>query len=746
MNAASEHSTRGRSASADFLPHEGDESSFDLLTLARRATRGRMLLTAIIALLLGGIFAWLGYTRTGLTYISTATFDVSDIRGVTGDILIEESRNYDAVARKRAEFESDPVLILAANNPILREVGWPTSEEGAARLRSAIETDSGRRTSYFVATCQTAEPETAQVALQAVTQAFLDKEIERSGVAAKELELTTAIRKVESDIDLVRGAIADATAEYGTSDLDPIIKQREYERSQLQENIEELQLRISLDPREPTPEGDNADPEDLTPEMLAPNDEYLAGLLERRNDLEVRIQNLVNTQGPRFPEVEILKTELNLLVAQIDRRAEDVRERFAQGEGEVDIGRMTLDMRLATLENYRERKARLDDQLRRLYKAKNDIAGELQTLDRYLQRQRELSGELDDLLINKNRLQRGRVEILSPPSAPKQTTDKRPIVAGMGFVGGSVLGIMGVITLASTKRTFRFVDELENAPHLPPLLGTLPELQRHDPENERIAAVSVHNLRNTLQAIQGYDDNRSVVIACTSAEPGDGKTTLIQSLAASYALTGLRTILVDLDLVGGGLSARLGLSDRRGIADLLNGLEPTKCIKHTPTEKLYAMPAGDTTKCKPEQLASRPIQQVIEWLRERFDVILIDTGPALGSLEAGIVTAAADHTLLIVARGQTDRVVEAAVARLERLGVRSAGIVFNRADPDDLRRSLSAASVGAPSYRQMPKPRRTNERSLDKDGSIAGNAPAPKPADAASRMGKLKPAEDGAGA
>lgn len=724
----------------EFLPHEGEEQAFDLLTLAKRSIRGRLPMTITAAAVLGLLFAVVGYTRTGLDYQSSATFDVIDIIGVTGEVLTPEMRNNDLVTRKKLGFESDDVLLLAASDVRLQEVGWPSSERGASWLRSAISTDSGRRTSYFTATCTTTDPKTARVALQAVTDAFLRYEEEKSGVAKREQELTNLIRSLDSDIDLVESAIAAATAEYGTPDLQPRIVQLEQVRNNIQQEIEALRLELQLQQNEADNQVNNEpETDELSPEALAPSDPVLQDLLLNRSQLVVTIDLMIEEKGTRNPEVKILQRELLQLEAQIKARARIVEEMIESGSGALDLQELTAKAQRARLDAQLQRQATIDQELRELRAAQRDIAEDVESRDRYKNTKSRLNNELDDLRINQQRMQEGQVEVLSPPSAPKQAGDKRPVLAGLGFMAGAFMGVACIIALGAMKRSFRYVDELETVRSLPPLLGTLPELEKHDPENERIAAVSVHNLRNTLQAIQGFGDNNSVVIACTSAEPGDGKTTLIQSLGASYALTGLRTILVDLDLIGGGMSARLGLSGRRGIADLLTGLEPTKCIKHTSTDKLYAMPIGDTTKCKPEQLASRPIQQVIDWLRERFDVILIDTGPVLGSLEAGIVTAAADQVLLVVARGQTDNVVQAAVSRLERLGVLSTGLVFNRADPEDLRRSLSAASVGAPSMHQIP--RKSGERSLDMDRSIVGSIPASNE----ERIGTLNPAEDETG-
>ena len=85
----------------------------------------------------------------------------------------------------------------------------------------------------------------------------------------------------------------------------------------------------------------------------------------------------------------------------------------------------------------------------------------------------------------------------------------------------------------------------------------------------------------------------------------------------------------------------------------------------------------------------------------------------------------------------------AAITRLRRLGGDNIGLVFNRADTTDLKQSLSAASIGAPSLRQTQ--RKIHERRRDQDASIVGCSPPPKVNAEADASPPRRAAEDGTG-
>jgi len=87
------------------------------------------------------------------------------------------------------------------------------------------------------------------------------------------------------------------------------------------------------------------------------------------------------------------------------------------------------------------------------------------------------------------------------------------------------------------------------------------------------------------------------------------------------------------------------------------------------------------------------VQGLLEYLRSRYDTILIDTGPILGSVEAAFVSPQADGMLLVVGRGQYKPLVKKAIEQIQAIDGRIAATVFNRASLHEIRHSASSMSV-----------------------------------------------------
>ena len=100
--------------------------------------------------------------------------------------------------------------------------------------------------------------------------------------------------------------------------------------------------------------------------------------------------------------------------------------------------------------------------------------------------------------------------------------------------------------------------------HLP-LLGILPRLpdQLSDPEQAAVAAHCIHQIRIMLQVVRIRIAGE--VFMVTSAATGDGKTSLTMALGLSFAASGSKTLVIDCDMVGQGLTHRLKANNVPGL-------------------------------------------------------------------------------------------------------------------------------------------------------------------------------------
>jgi succinoglycan biosynthesis transport protein ExoP len=250
-----------------------------------------------------------------------------------------------------------------------------------------------------------------------------------------------------------------------------------------------------------------------------------------------------------------------------------------------------------------------------------------------------------------------------------------------------------VLIIGMMDRRFRYSDETNSDLGGVPLLGILPNLPDllTDPEQAATAAHCVHQIRTILQ-INGQNANRQV-FAVTSGSPGDGKTSLTLALGLSFAASGSRTLLIDGDLVGGGLTARLNVSTEHGILEAMASKEVLSFIRTTDVQDLAILPVGEALGSYTGTIAPAAVRRLVNEARKHFEVILIDTGPVLGSIEASPIAVSADGVILCVSRGQQRPLVDRALAHLQSIGAKLSGVVFNRAQSHDFDKSVSRMSM-----------------------------------------------------
>ena len=187
------------------------------------------------------------------------------------------------------------------------------------------------------------------------------------------------------------------------------------------------------------------------------------------------------------------------------------------------------------------------------------------------------------------------------------------------------------------------------------------------------------------------DGTRTVVF--TSSWRGEGKTFSAVNFAATRALQGYRTLLIDADLRAGSAGSRLGLDSGPGLAEVLSGevalLDAIRMVKvgdHRLAVLTAGTPQGDFTKL----FDAQRVDELLAAAAENYEQVVVDTPPLNLVSDAALLAARADAVVLVVRSGKTDRdALDVTLGRLARLGANTVGVVLN-----DVKGSAASAPYG----------------------------------------------------
>lgn len=275
------------------------------------------------------------------------------------------------------------------------------------------------------------------------------------------------------------------------------------------------------------------------------------------------------------------------------------------------------------------------------------------------------------------------VEDASLPTDPVTPRTVTNLTLGtlLGLVAGGALALLRD-ALDTTIKSTEQLAPLTEAPNL----GTItrdPEMPRHPltvheyPQAPR--AEAFRKIRTNLQFIDVDRPDKMIVV--TSALPEEGKTTVLCNLAIVLGQAGRRVVLVETDLRRPKAVDYLGLEGAVGVTSVLSGQVPLDQALQPWGESLFDVLASGPTPPNPsELLSSKQMVNLLAELRERYDMVLLDTPPLLPVTDAAVLGAATDGALLVVRYGKTtSHQVKTAMAALRSASVQVLGTVFTMA-------------------------------------------------------------------
>jgi capsular exopolysaccharide synthesis family protein len=251
--------------------------------------------------------------------------------------------------------------------------------------------------------------------------------------------------------------------------------------------------------------------------------------------------------------------------------------------------------------------------------------------------------------------------------------------AGISITAGLLLA--WIVFLASPK--VRTVEEIERASGLRVLAtvardGAVAQLSTRALEQRPSDSPAFEAFR-TLRSVLPGQGSGATLILVTGVRGGEGTSTIAANLAASFAGSGLRTLLVDLNLRRPAQSAAIfGAKVQPGVTDFALGIDSLDQLVRPAVDRLEVLPAGRAVPNPGELMGYAWFQNFSDEVRNRYQIVVLDAPAVLEFGDVLPVAAAADHTVLVARSGRTSilQLIKAGTT-LTDAGGRVDGVILN---------------------------------------------------------------------
>lgn len=431
----------------------------------------------------------------------------------------------------------------------------------------------------------------------------------------------------------------------------------------------------------------------------------------------------------------------------METQVKDLRDRIDNAETAITVARSELDsMEAATTPEEKFAASNNDPQLRRLLaqisdvgiaqifdtrfsqlslRARNDLEQQQTQLgllkNSLIEREKQIARQSEDLIVlqqltreaeasrllyeyfltrlketsAQEGIQQADSRMISPAVVPVQpSAPRKPLILAMAGMLGLLLSSVYVLLHEMGDRAFRSSQELEAATGYPvvgqiPLLPVKGRKQTIEYFKTKPTSAEAEAIRNLRTSVMLFDvDNPPKVIMTCSSLPGEGKTTIALALSQNYAEMGKKVLMIEGDMRRRVFSDYVTAQSKYGLLSVLSGVCTLEdAIAHddlTGTDILFGEKGPSNAA---DVFASDHFTQLINKLRDMYDLIIIDTPPVLIVPDARLIAQNTDIILFVVKWDATHpEQVAAAQREFQQANSPVSGLVLNQISPKGMKR------------------------------------------------------------
>ena len=559
---------------------------------------------------------------------------------------------------------------------------WGVDKETAIMtLKGIVNTQNIRGTDLISITVRHADKEDARNITAEVARAYKTYRTEIEGRDADRglYELNKAVRDQEDKVEERRKVLATIVRTkgiiykgqdsfYGQSGVDEdqgartalqTFNELEQEKMQLESQINSL-LRYGSDQLMVYAAGLNLP------------DNVIKNLLPQYNEAKRALESLkISGLGDRHPTVMAAAEQIAAMKKQLDEGVVNLR---ATLQAQLEMATDRLQKVEVKKDDSREEAIKRGLDAQDYVDAKRDFETDQQLLQ--AMRLRQIGKTITDKMVDESIVVHEEPQISQNPVSPNVTLN-----LVLGAVVGMIFGVGIAFFLEYLDTSVKSLEDVERYLQVPVLavipkdVGILHKQSGMSPDAE-----AYRILRTNIEFNRKNPEDNAITVVSGGA--GEGKSTTLVNLAYICAQGGYTTLMIDADLRRPRLHTFFDINNSVGLTNYLTTeLMLEDVILQTPVDNLYFMPSGILPADAAGILNSRRMSELIQDVKQRFDLVLVDSPPILGVSDASVLASEVDLTMIVVQHRKLPRNMLLRVKQaVENVGGNVIGVVLNNVD------------------------------------------------------------------